>query len=654
MGRLHKPCSVRPNGHRPGSRDNGGMNALLSASRPHAAIRMQATPGLWSCALLAVLAPTLVAFHTPPSMTFFNQIAAVIGWGLWLAYMPALSTLSRPASAPPAWAVRGMWGLGVMFGGYALASLGSWALWANLPVGLSWMHAGLAALGLLVAAAAWRLRDADQWDLVVDLFLWALTLAGAVGFVIGALQAFHPQWTDGLFLAEPTTPGRAVGNLRQPNHFSTMLVGSAAAAAGLGARGRLNPWVAASLVKLFIWGVVLSASRTGMVGMLLFTVWGLLDRRLPKPLRLVLVAAPAVYGAWWGLMSAWSHLGQGVAFAAENRLHDGSDISSSRFKIWANVLSLIAQHPWWGVGVGEFNVAWTFTPFPDRPVAFFDHTHNVLLQWAVELGLPLASLLTLGSLAALWPLLRAWFPLAAEPAALAAQAADDGEGSRQQLRAVLGASCVIVGIGALHSMLEYPLWYAHLLLPTAFAWGLGLAAAAQLRPAAAPASGTAPARNWPALVGAGTVALGLWCALDYLAAADIYAPHPGAAPLPARIQLSQRMPWWGYQADYAEVNMPDEDEDPLPPQAFHRTLHNLVDSRLMMAYARSLAAHGAVDQARYVADRLREFRNPAAKAFFGVCKPADQVPLSQQPFQCSPAEHAYTWRDLLPPAPGTR
>ncbi len=154
----------------------------------------------------------------------------------------------------------------------------------------------------------------------------------------------------------------------------------------------------------------------------------------------------------------------------------------------------------------------------------------------------------------------------------------------------------------------------------------------------------------PAIWGAALVVGGLWCVLDYLAAANIYAPHPGAGPLSDRIALSQRMPWWGYQADYAEVTVPDDDEPALPPQAFHRTLHNLVDSRLMMAYARSLAAHGDIDQARFVVDRLREFRNPAAKSFFAVCKPAAQVPLSQQPFHCSPAEQHYHWRELLPPS----
>ena len=78
------------------------------------------------------------------------------------------------------------------------------------------------------------------------------------------------------------------------------------------------------------------------------------------------------------------------AFGGGARLGEG-DISSSRFGIWRNTLALIRAHPWLGVGFGEFNFAWTLTPFPGRPVAFFDHTHNLPLQLAVELGLPLAA-----------------------------------------------------------------------------------------------------------------------------------------------------------------------------------------------------------------------------------------------------------------------
>jgi hypothetical protein len=439
--------------------------------------------------------------------------------------------------------------------------------------------------------------------------------------------------------------GRAVGNLRQPNHFSTLMVFACVGVAWLGARGRLPLAWAATGLAAFIGVIVLTASRTGMVAMLLFTAWGLFDRRLPARLRGVLVGAPLLYGLAWGVMWLWSHADQSVAFAAEARLHDGSDISSSRFGIWSNVLSLIAQQPWTGVGYGRFNFAWSMTPFPGRPVAFFDHTHNILLQWAVEFGLPVAALLLLLTLWAFVTLVRPVRPVSDEQVGVA------------------GAAAVMVAAAGLHSLLEYPLWYAYFLLPTAFAFGLGLSARAESAASPGlPAEAGPPTSPTAAIAGLTMAALGIWCALDYQAAANIYAPRPCAqaasaqtgwlgricpAGLRERIDFGREMPWWGHQADYAWVNLPDEDEPSLEPEAFRRTTLVLLDARLMMAYARSLAEHGREDHARYVAQRLAEFRNARAKPWFEAC---DEVPANGQsrPFQCEAPQGRYTWRDVAP------
>ena len=135
--------------------------------------------------------------------------------------------------------------------------------------------------------------------------------------------------------------------------------------------------------------VVLTASRTGVIGVGLLALWGLLDRRLSGPTRVLLLLSPLFYALAWLGLSAWAEASR-HAFGGETRLAE-ADLSGSRFGIWANTLDLIRQQPWTGVGFGEFNLAWTLTPFPGRPVAFFDHTHNLPLQLAVELGLPLAA-----------------------------------------------------------------------------------------------------------------------------------------------------------------------------------------------------------------------------------------------------------------------
>ena len=155
----------------------------------------------------------------------------------------------------------------LMAGVQAALALGAWA-WGALPLGLAMMGSGLCTVAALVCLTGWRAGLTVQRDTVFDLFATALCVAGALGMALGLIQAFHPQWADGMLIAEPTMAGRAVGNLRQPNHLSTLLVWSSAAAIWLGARKRLPPLLAASLMALFIWGIVLTASRTGMLAML--------------------------------------------------------------------------------------------------------------------------------------------------------------------------------------------------------------------------------------------------------------------------------------------------------------------------------------------------------------------------------------------------
>ena len=79
------------------------------------------------------------------------------------------------------------------------------------------------------------------------------------------------------------------------------------------------------------------------------------------------------------------------------------------------------------------------------------------------------------------------------------------------------------------------------------------------------------------------------------------------------------------------------------PGVFDRAPHFLLDTRLMIAWAQGLAARGDVDRARHLAARLREFNNPNAVPFFAPC---DDPAVTAKPFQCSPPQRVYSWRDF--------
>src|SRR5205814_3010251 len=150
-----------------------------------------------------------------------------------------------------------------------------------------------------------------------------------------------------------------------------------------------------------IFALVLTASRTGFVCVVILALWGALDRGLSGRARVALLLAPVAYLLFWGGLTLWAHETHHI-FGGEARVNESNDSPNSRLNIWSNAIALIRQHPWSGVGFGEFNFAWSLTPFPHRPVAFFDHTHNLPLQFVVELGLPLAAAVLALLLWALW------------------------------------------------------------------------------------------------------------------------------------------------------------------------------------------------------------------------------------------------------------
>jgi O-antigen ligase len=575
-------------------------------------------------AALAACLPALLAYNEAPSPTFFNQALAFALWALLaLVSMPALTTRgTRPLllvwvvlMGAAAWS----WGWGALPASLALSSLGTLA----------------AALLLLLAGAGTRAQEHAHAQAVFTALCWAWVLAGVLNVGVALIQVFLPAKLPADWVAISGLAGRAVGNLRQPNHLSSLLLWSCIAVVALLELRRLRASWAAALMVLMVFSVVLTASRTGLVSVLALAAWGIFDRRLSRTARVLLLAAPAVYGLSALGMTGWAHLSQHT-FGGAKRLEE-SALGGSRLAILIDTLALIRQQPWWGVGFGEFNFAWSLTPFPQRPSPFFDHTHNLPLQLAVELGLPLASLVMALLLWALWRAAR-----------LAWRAPVDQRST--ELGVAQRCAVLMVCMIGLHSLVEYPLWYSYFLLPAAWAWGFALGAdvpPAQEGPAMkvkVPLPGhVAPSQTMG--LAAGLLFLGtLWAVVDYTRVVSIFRSGPDAAPLEQRIQAGQRSIFFGHHADYAAVTSGTASPDPV--HAFDRVTHYLLDTRLMIAWSKALAERGELDAARHVAARLREFKKEDAAEFFAPCDAAVSNEAAL-PFQCSAPSRTMSWREFM-------
>lgn len=598
-----------------------------------------ALPLLWgAAALLAVVPAALLATNVPPSATFLNQAAAVSGWGAFCVLL-VLGMIRMPATLT--WrAAGGLWAFLFSLALLIAACTASWAL-NGLPASMALSAVGLLAAAGLVAVVGAATMASGGGVAAFRALCIALVVAGVLSVAVGVVQVFAPSWADGEWIATTSLEGRASGNLRQPNHLSSLLLWSLVGAMWLsesleGQRPRLARTGLFVLMAGFIFGLVLSGSRTGMLGVLALAAWGALDRTLSRRSRIVLCLSPVVYALCWAGLTTWADL-TGHVFGGAARLRSETDISSSRFGIWSDTLGLIAQHPWLGVGWGEFNLAWSLTPFPHRPGAFFDHTHNLLLQWAVELGVPLAMAVTalMG-----WALWRAW-----------CVSRQGVAGPDRERTLLLRAAWMMVLLVAWHSLLEYPLWYAYFLLPAAFAFGLCLGAGRR-DPLAAPAiarqtpsirQGTT-ARGAALLVAALMLMTGgVASVIDYLRVAAIFEPADDAPPLAERIAAGRHSWLFSHHADYAAATTSDSPAEVL--RAMEGAKHFLLDTRLMVAWANALAEVGDIERARHVAARLREFRNVASKGFFAPCDDQPK-PGTEPPFQCVAPSRTLDYRDF--------
>ena len=421
-----------------------------------------------------------------------------------------------------------------------------------------WFVSALCGVGVVLA-----------WGRVSAQSLAASWLAAAlISCVIALVQYFGGS--DHAWLARwisQAPAGEAYANLRQRNQFASLTsIGLAALLACVTLRvppapGRLAlshipawAWAAALLLAL---GNAVSSSRTGLlqwVLLMLLALWW--HRAGRRPLLLLTALALLVYllavPAMPALLSVVTGLDGANLFG--RMAQSGSD---SRIVLWSNVLTLIAQKPWLGWGWGELDYAHFMAAYPGaRFPELLDNAHNLPLQLAVELGVPVAL-------------------LACAAVALAVRAGKpwrETDAGRQLAWAVLA----VIG---LHSLLEYPLWYGPfqlaVLLCVAWLW--------QTREAALPSS--LPARLKPALAAVALLALG-WAGADYWRVSQtLFAPTPNYLTAIMGSPLAQAKNSWLFEPQVQFAGLVTTEVTPGNAQAMHalalRVLHYSPEPRVL-------------------------------------------------------------------------
>ncbi len=392
-----------------------------------------------------LLGSWLQPLHILPWVSWHSEALVFFGV-LLLALGSTMAQRGRTAGAPATIAVPASL---LLWPGLAVLVAWQWA-WGQigyggdaLVLGLYFALAGCAwGLGHGVGQNGNRPGEAGLATALAPL-AWTL-LVGAIASVMIALVQALDVWPNASWISRMTQLRRPGGNLGQPNQLATLLLMGLASLILLQQTQRLGKLSAALLFLLLAIGLAATESRTGVLGMTTLLLWCLAGLR-----RMRLRMSP------WMLVSAYVvflllYLGWPVWMSGGGHYAPNAQINTQpglRLVVWPQLLEAVALRPWTGWGLREVSAAHNAVVSGHTVSEPYTYAHNLVLDLALGVGVPL-TLLLLGLCGIwLWRRLRRctnighWY--------------------------CVGAALPV----AVHSMLEFPHAYAYFLAPALFLLG---------------------------------------------------------------------------------------------------------------------------------------------------------------------------------------
>jgi O-antigen ligase len=550
--------------------------------------------------VLCVAMPWLNPFASSPSTAV---IPLLVSW--MMAACALLAVVELPLVKPRWTAVE------VAVCAVLLAWLAVSLLWVPEVVDRA-LTMGLIASLMCVWLMAAVGRRAAVDESLLRWFAVGLIAAAVISAILGILQ--YVGWARELspWVNQPLK-GDAFANLRQRNQFASLTsIGLVAVLGWVAAQSKAHnmsrsAWVLACvLINVLAAGVACTVSRTGavqwaLVGVLM-AAWGWRsakqDETFGNGLIWLALAAPALVAVWsvlmpWVALQTTGEWGASMILRVTGQAQDYAACGGRRV-LWANVLALIAQHPWLGWGWGETDYAHFMTGYSSlRFCDMLDNAHNFPLHLALEFGVPFA--LAVMAVLGVWILRRTpW---------------------REQQAWRVMAWCLLLVLG-LHSLLEYPLWYGPFQMTLGLAIGLLWAPArvdgAQASQEGAKAQPQIEAQQGPMLVAAILFIGCLYAAWDFNRVGQIYrqAASRDAAYRDNPLHHAKQSWLFKNQADFAELTtqaVSAENAAELYPQAV-RLMHYSPEARVVQRVIDSGTLLGHDAQVRILTERLEDVK----------------------------------------------
>ncbi len=384
---------------------------------------------------LFLVAAFLFPVHNYPYRSFFNELLPVAGVMAGLIYLAALpqGRIRLPATlVVPV-------GLIIVIALQTFNGLLLYPIDALFPI--------LTLLGFSVALilGATLSESGPGWPALSFALAWTFIVSCLVSLVCQHLQIFNLDASP--WVTPITSYGflRPFANLGQPNLLALLFSLSIASVWYLYLMRQLRGAPALFMIVLLLWGSALTQSR---ILWIIYPVFVVLFWKQPPNTRPISRMALIFLVALFAVMVFFAPLLiQYMGQNADNLLHRAGQ-TSVRLTLWKQAWSFSLLHPWFGAGWYQFGAEQIRYAQFFNAVEYADNAHNIVLNFADEIGWPLTVLIF--SAAAYWfyvCCVRRW--------------------SSVQVRFL---SLILIAT-MLHSMVEYPLWYGFFSVPFALVVG---------------------------------------------------------------------------------------------------------------------------------------------------------------------------------------
>lgn len=389
-------------------------------------------------ALMCVV-PFLSPHHYPPIATFYNEwIAALLG------LFAAIFLLRKP-SADFVFPTIAFVPIGLMVLLAIQIPLGKALYWQNHY--LIMLYLGLAALMMVLGA---NLRARVSLEKIVPALAWSIIAGGIISMAIIVLakMGFAEKDPWSFFIRD-----YSASHVGQINHLANYLALGLASVIYLFISYRLRKTGAALLAFIFVLGLAYTGQRMAVLYIVVLSLlgWWLAGRcdqiETRTRARHLLLLIPFFIVAEF-IIPLISILE--VSSTPVDRVAATMGRESQRLNYLEQAWLLFQQYPVLGAGWGEFG--WHNFNLTDQypsQTGLSNHAHNIVFQLLAEMGILGAVLLLAG---VFWWLFRQ---------------------SHGELTAERWWVLALLAVLGIHSLLEFPLWYAYFLVIAALLLGLG-------------------------------------------------------------------------------------------------------------------------------------------------------------------------------------